>query len=88
MSRVGASLLKSAGLDRFVAREAAAYVRIAIELAHDEELRRTLRAELRPRLRASALLDHTGFTRKLEAQCRTAWGAWCDRQRVAMIADK
>ena len=83
MSRVGASLLHCSGLDRFIARDANAYVRIAIDLAHDEHLRRSLRAELRPRLRASPLLDHAGFTRKFEAHCRDAWHAWCERQPVA-----
>lgn len=83
MSRVGATLLKSAGLDRFIARDHENYVRIAIDLAHNEDLRRALRAELRPRLRVSPLLDHAGFTRKLEGHLRTVWHAWCERQPVA-----
>ena len=38
----------------------------AVALANDEARRRTLRTGMRERLAASALLDHAGFTRKLE----------------------
>ena len=82
MACVGASLLHCAGLDELVAHDDAHYVNIAIELARDAAKRRTLRAELRTRLAASPLLDHAGFTRRLEAHCRHAWRAWCERQPV------
>jgi len=82
MSRVGASLLQCAGFDQLVARDETDYVRIAVELARDVNRRQSLRAELRPRLAASPLLDHAGFTRKLEAHCRQAWRAWCGRPRA------
>ena len=82
MSRVGASLLHSAGLDQLIALDEAEYVRIAIELAHDAARRQSLRAELRSRLAASPLLDHAGFTRKLEAHCRQVWRAWCEHPGV------
>jgi predicted O-linked N-acetylglucosamine transferase (SPINDLY family) len=80
MSRVGATLLRSAGLDDLVAHSAAEYVDIAVALAGDAARRHSLRAGLRARLQASPLLDHAGFTRQLEAHCRRAWGAWCERQ--------
>ena len=83
MSRVGASLLRCAGLAELVAPNAAEYVSIAVELARDAGRRQSLRAELRARLLASPLLDHSGFTRKLEAHCREAWRLCCARQRVA-----
>ena len=66
MARVGASLLHSAGLDELIATDGEAYVAIAVALANDEARRRTLRTGVRERLAASALLDHAGFTRKLE----------------------
>jgi predicted O-linked N-acetylglucosamine transferase (SPINDLY family) len=66
MARVGASLLHSAGLDELIVTDSEAYVAIAVALANDEARRRTLRTGMRERLAASALLDHAGFTRKLE----------------------
>ena len=66
MSRVGASLLHAAGLDDLVARDANDYVETAVALAGDEARRRELRTILRHRLEESPLLDHAGFTRKLE----------------------
>ncbi|MDB5811654.1 MAG: FkbM family methyltransferase [Betaproteobacteria bacterium] len=83
MSRVGASLLNSAGLGEFVAKDADDYVRIACGLAHDGERRRRLRGELRERLEGSPLLDHLGFTYQLEARCRDAWHSWCAEQRLS-----
>ncbi len=83
MSRVGATLLHCAGLDELVARDASEYVDMAVRLAGNASARASLRAGLRARLMDSPLLDHAGFTRKLEAHCRRAWGVWCERQRVA-----
>jgi predicted O-linked N-acetylglucosamine transferase (SPINDLY family) len=68
MSRVGASLLRGAGLGELVAESDAQYVELAVALAGDAARRARLRASLRERLRASPLLDHAGFTRQLE-QC-------------------
>jgi predicted O-linked N-acetylglucosamine transferase (SPINDLY family) len=75
MSRVGASLLHAAGLDDLVAYDAQEYVDAAVALAGDEPRRRELRASLRPRLEASPLLDHAGFTRKLEQVYRDAFNS-------------
>jgi predicted O-linked N-acetylglucosamine transferase (SPINDLY family) len=71
VSRVGASLLSAAGLPELVARTPEEYVRKAAELARDANRLGTLRAGLRDRLRASALLDAAGFTRALEAAFET-----------------
>jgi predicted O-linked N-acetylglucosamine transferase (SPINDLY family) len=68
MSRVGTSILRCAGLDELVADSDAQYVERAVALARDERRRTVLRATLRDRLRASPLLDHAGFTQRLE-QC-------------------
>ena len=64
-----------------VAASPEAYVQTAVRLAQDVERRRRLRAGLRESLRASPLLDHAGFTRKLEAEIERAWRAWCDTSR-------
>jgi predicted O-linked N-acetylglucosamine transferase (SPINDLY family) len=82
MSRVGASLLDCIGLGELAARSDAAYVATAVALAHDGPRRARLRAGLRERLRASPLLDHAGFTRRLEARYREALEARADGDRA------
>lgn len=82
MSRVGASLLDCVGLGELAARSDAAYVATAVALAHDEPHRARLRAGLRERLRASPLLDHAGFTRRLEARYLEALEARADGDRA------
>jgi predicted O-linked N-acetylglucosamine transferase (SPINDLY family) len=77
MSRVGATLLEAVGLNALVARTPDDYVASAAALASDIARRRALRATMRARLSASPLLDHAGFTRKLEAAVRGAWVDWC-----------
>ena len=72
MSRVGATLLHAAGLDDLVTNNAVEYVEAAVALACDDERRRELRSILRRRLENSTLLDHAGFTRKLEQVYRDA----------------
>jgi predicted O-linked N-acetylglucosamine transferase (SPINDLY family) len=75
MSRVGASLLHAAGLDDLVTHNAVEYIETAVALAGDGERRRELRSILRRRLENSTLLDHAGFTRKLEQVYRDALAA-------------
>ena len=82
MSRVGATILRCAGLHELVAQSAEEYAAIAIALAHDQARRKLLRMNLRSKLLSSPLHDHQGFTRKLERQMRQAWTAWCERQRA------
>ncbi len=81
MSRVGATLLKCAGLRELVAGSTQDYADLAIALAHDQPRRAALRASLRDRLRSSPLLDHAGFTAKLERLYRQSWQAWCELGR-------
>jgi len=75
--RVGVSVMRMAGLDDLVAADPAAFVATAVRLAGDLDRLGKLRAGMRDRLRNSALLDGPGFTRRLEAACRTMWAAWC-----------
>ena len=65
-SRVGASLLTSAGLEFCVCQSAEEYVQRAAELAGNLPLLQTLRRNLRAMLSASPLMDGSGFTQKLE----------------------
>jgi len=83
MSRVGATILRCVGMSDLVARSVEEYADIAIALARDAGRRKSLRVNLRNRLTVSPLLDHAGFTRKLEHHFRRSWKAWCDGQRPA-----
>jgi predicted O-linked N-acetylglucosamine transferase (SPINDLY family)/predicted SAM-dependent methyltransferase len=76
VARVGASILTHAGLPELVAESPEQYVEIALSLARDRERLAALRAGLRERLRASALLDARGFARQLEDAYRSMWEQW------------
>ncbi|MBK8163005.1 MAG: tetratricopeptide repeat protein [Gammaproteobacteria bacterium] len=77
ISRAGYALLKAVGLEGLAARDAAGYVRTAVELARDAGRRAELRAGLRARMESSVLRDEAGFTRELEAAYRAMWRTWC-----------
>lgn len=66
VSRQTHAFLHQIGLPELSASNADDYVRIAVELANDREPLAHLRATLRERMRASPLMDVTGFTRQLE----------------------
>jgi predicted O-linked N-acetylglucosamine transferase (SPINDLY family) len=77
VSRVGASLLHSVGLDELVASSPQDYLRRAASVASDRGRLAQLRGELRRRMAASVLTDATRFTRNLERAYRTMWASWC-----------
>jgi predicted O-linked N-acetylglucosamine transferase (SPINDLY family) len=78
VSRAGLSQLSNLGLAEVVARSADEYVEITARLANDlphlAELRRTLRA----RIEASVLMDAPRFARNIEAAYRAMWRRWCE----------
>lgn len=76
-SRMGASILTAAGCEDWVAESADEYVAIAARLAAVPTTLRLARAEMREKLRNSALLDAKRFTRDLEAAYRWMWQEWC-----------
>lgn len=76
-ARVGASLLSAGGLPELVAPDAAGFVRIAAGLAADRTRLEDLRANLRERLRASALLDERSYGARFHAAMRAEWARWC-----------
>ncbi|MCA3264799.1 MAG: tetratricopeptide repeat protein [Azospirillum sp.] len=71
--RMGASILRAAGMANWVAADADAYVARARRAAADPAGLATLRASQRDRLRASPLLDGPGFVRGFEAALRAIW---------------
>ncbi len=70
-ARQGASLLRAAGLDEFVARDEADYIARGIELGRgfDDE-----RMTMRDRLAASSMMDTATFAREMESIYRRLAG--------------
>ncbi|MCC6474931.1 MAG: tetratricopeptide repeat protein [Burkholderiales bacterium] len=77
VARAGASILGAAGLREWIARSADAYVRCAVEAAREPQALARLRAQMRERLLASALMDGARFVRGLEECLRGAWRQYC-----------
>lgn len=77
ISRQSKAILAAAGLHGLCGDDPGAFVDIAAGLAADRVRLAALSASIRERVRASALLDHAGFTRNLEALYRAEWRRWC-----------
>jgi predicted O-linked N-acetylglucosamine transferase (SPINDLY family) len=82
-SRMGASLLRAAGLAEFVAGSPDEYLRVAVALAREPQRIARLRHGMRERLRRSPLMDEIGFTRDLESLYRDIWRKWCGKCRAS-----
>ncbi|MDX2132120.1 MAG: hypothetical protein SFY69_08715 [Planctomycetota bacterium] len=78
-SRVGASLLGSAGLADLVAPDDATYVARAAALAQDRARLASLRRTLRDAVRHGPIGDHAAHARGFEGALRDLWRAWCGR---------
>jgi len=76
-SRVGASILSNLKLPELIAEDEEEYVRIACELARDQDRLAGLRAGMRQRMSDSPLCDEAGITRELEIGYRQIWKRWC-----------
>lgn len=77
VGRAGLTLANNLNLGDWVASTPDEFVDIASRFAADRSKLAALRAELRPRLRRSPLMDAARFTRELEAAYRKAWRAFC-----------
>jgi predicted O-linked N-acetylglucosamine transferase (SPINDLY family) len=67
VSRVGCSILSSAGLPQFVAETEAQYIAISARLAEDSKALSEMRLGMRQRLAQSQLCDEQAFVRGVEA---------------------
>jgi protein O-GlcNAc transferase len=73
--RSGASILAQVGLRDLVADSPAGYVAASVALAQEQSRLASLRAALRPRMRAAPLMDAAAFAREFEdALCAIAGG--------------
>jgi protein O-GlcNAc transferase len=77
VARMGLSVLKAVGLEELVAFTPEEYAMIAMRLATNRPRLAELRAGLRARVAASALMDGAKFTRNLERIYREVWAEWC-----------
>ena len=71
------AFLRILGHPELVSANADAYVRLAVELAHDPARIARYRDTLRGAMQTSALLDYPAFTRELEGAWRGMWRKWC-----------
>jgi predicted O-linked N-acetylglucosamine transferase (SPINDLY family) len=79
MARASFSLLSNAGLSEFATDSEENYLRIAIELAHDQSRLAEWRKTLRSRMLSSPLTDVPRFARNIENAYREMWHHWCAR---------
>ena len=79
-ARVGASLLRTAGLGDWVARDEAEYVGLAQRKAADFATLSRLSKALRPQLLSSPLMDAERFGRNLDTAFEAMWAAHVARE--------
>jgi predicted O-linked N-acetylglucosamine transferase (SPINDLY family) len=77
VGRGGVSVLRNIGLPELIAQTKQQYIQIASDLAGDLPRLAELRGSLRPRMRASPLMDAPRFARNIEAVYRKIWQEWC-----------
>ncbi|HEY0836929.1 MAG TPA: tetratricopeptide repeat protein, partial [Azospirillum sp.] len=77
VSRWTAAMLRTAGLEDFIAESAGAYVALARRCAADTGWLSAIRGGLRERVRGSAITDAHGKVRHLERAFRAMWRRWC-----------
>lgn len=75
--RVGASILRRAGLGELVAPDAAGYIQTAVQLAGDRDRLARVRSGLRERFLASPVMDSARLARELESAYREMWKSYC-----------
>ncbi len=76
-ARVGASLLRAAGMDELVAADEAAYVESAVRLATDRAHLDAVRAGLRAGFRGSMLCDAPAYAGRFAGALRAMWREAC-----------
>jgi len=79
-SRVSTSILKSIGMDAWIAQTPDEYLDKAISLANDLSLLADYRLKLRDMMRQSAILDAKDLACNLESTYRSLWHEWCCRK--------
>lgn len=80
-SRFGYSILKNMGLEELTAATEDEYIRIAVALANEADLLRSLHGNLRKIMQASPLMDAKGYLQDMEAAYGDIYQQWLDLGR-------
>jgi len=83
--RVGASLLRAAGLEELIAASPEAYCQLVLALARDAQRLRALRATLADNKRSCPLFDMPRFVRSLEDVYFRMWDSHLQGVRTALV---
>jgi protein O-GlcNAc transferase len=78
IGRQSAAMLRVVGLDGWIARSPADYVRLTLDHGRRREETAALRATLRQRFAQSPICDAPRFARDLEAAYRAMWRRYCE----------
>ena len=70
------SLLANIGLADLASEQLSDYVETAVALAGNLDLLDALHRELRPRMKASPVMDQEGYIREMEEWYRAIWADW------------
>ena len=80
VSRMGLSILRSAGLGYFATPEPAAFVAKATALAHNTNALARIRASMRNRMTQHPVCNAKAYAKAIEEAYREMWRQWCNRQ--------
>ena len=80
-ARVGTSLLRAAGCDKWIAHSPKQFAEIAAGLARDRTLLTEFRQVARAKLQASALLDTTAYGARFHDALHAVWRDWCAQRK-------
>lgn len=80
LARQGASILRTAGLDEWIAKSESEYIEKAIIFARDLPKLAELRSGLRTQISSSPLFDAKLFARNFEAALWSMWQTWREKQ--------
>jgi predicted O-linked N-acetylglucosamine transferase (SPINDLY family) len=80
LGRAGLSQLSNLGRTEWLASSAEEFVKIATDLAQNQESLRRIRSTLRNEMEHSPLMDSSGFARGIEQAIRSIWRRWCEQQ--------
>ena len=74
LSRNGENILRNCGLEDFIAKNNNDYIKKAIKLSKDKDLRN--KQKIRERFLCSPLMDGEGFSRELKSKLRKIWESY------------